>query len=302
MRQQARWTEPRPTYHSDADELLEAIVAAGFGRVEGAVSVHPGTVDAAGDELAWCLALLPPAADFGSVTLPDLDAGAAGDVERAVGVERDPVGVADVLLQAHERAVGGEDLPAVVLAVHHVDEVVVGDQEFMRHVELARVGAGSAGHGPEVEPIGNEDGIAAAEGEEMLAPGREAVDPVLAVPIGDEDVAVGRLDRVGRHVEGLAVGTGMPLGPERQQQLAGGRMFGDGVEAGVGQVNLAGLVDPDAMRRGGQVPPTADLVPIPVEYQHVPDTAEDVADRAVVAGVADAGVDPAPCVDTDIRD
>src|SRR5438270_626402 len=79
-------------------------------------------------------------------------------------------------------------------------------------------------------------------------------------------------------------------------------MFGDGVEAGVGQVNLASGVDPDAMRRGGQVPPTADLVPIPVEDQHVPDTAEDGADRAVLAGVADAGVDPAPCVDTDIRD
>ena len=135
-------------------------------------------------------------------------------MERAVGVEGDPVGVADMLLQADERVLGGEDLPGVVLAVHHVDEVVVGDQQLVRHVELARVGTRSAGHGAEVEPLGNKHGVTAAEGEEMLASSREAADPVLAVPIGDEDVAVGRLNRVGRHVEGLAVGPGMPLGAE----------------------------------------------------------------------------------------
>src|SRR5262249_54536519 len=39
---------PRPPYRSDADELLEAVVAAGFGRVEGAVRVHPRPVHAAG--------------------------------------------------------------------------------------------------------------------------------------------------------------------------------------------------------------------------------------------------------------
>ena len=302
MREQARRTEPCPPYHSDADELLEAIVAAGFGRVEGAVGVHPGPMDAAGDELAWGFALLPPAADFGPVTLPDLDAGAACDVERAIGIERDPVGVAHVFLQAHERAVRGEDLPAVVLAVHHVHKVVVGDQEFMRDVELAQVGAGSARHGPAVEPLGNEDRVTAAEGEEVLAPSREAVDAVLPVAVGDEDVAVGRLDRVGRHVEGLAVGPRMPLGPKREEQLAGRRVFGDGVEAGIRQVNLASGVDPDPMRLGGQVPPTANLVPIAVEYEDVPDAAQDGADRAVLTGVADARVDPAPCVDADIGD
>src|SRR5688572_3695922 len=109
----------RPVHRSpcrlDADELLEAVVAAGFGGVEGAVGVHPGAVDAAGDELARCLALLTPAADLGAIALPDLDAGATGDVEGAIGVESDAVGVADVLLQADELAVGGEDLPAVVL-------------------------------------------------------------------------------------------------------------------------------------------------------------------------------------------
>src|SRR5262245_61747027 len=56
------------------------------------------------------------------------------------------------------------------------------------------------------------------------------------------------------------------------------------------------------MRRGGQVAPAADLVTIPVEYQHVPDTAQDVADRAVSAWVTDASVDPSPRVDADIRD
>ena len=40
--------------------------------------------------------------------------------------------------------------------------------------------------------------------------------------------------------------------------------------------------------------PAADLVPIPVEYQHVPDAAQDIADRAVSARITDAGVDPSP--------
>jgi hypothetical protein len=43
-------------------------------------------------------------------------------------------------------------------------------------------------------------------------------------------------------------------------------------------------------------------VPIPVEYQDVPDAAQDVADRAVLTGVADARIDPAPRVDADIGD
>jgi len=62
------------------------------------------------DELARRLALFTPAPDLGTVALPDLDAGAAGNVEGAAGVEGDPVGVADVPLQADELAVGGEDL------------------------------------------------------------------------------------------------------------------------------------------------------------------------------------------------
>src|SRR5712691_8057714 len=131
------WSYPHPPYRSDTDELLEAVVTAGFGGVEGAIRVDPGAMDAASDELPRCLALLPPAPDLGPVALPDLDAGAAGDVEGAIGVEGDPIGVVDVLLQADERALGGEDLPAMVFTIHHVDEVVVGDQEFMRHVELA---------------------------------------------------------------------------------------------------------------------------------------------------------------------
>src|SRR5262245_4150121 len=152
----------RPQYRSDADELLEAVVAAGFGRVEGAVGVHPRTMDAAGDELTRRFTLLPPAADLGPVALPDLDAGATRDVEGTVSVEGDPVGVADALLQADEHAVSGEDLPAVVLAVHHIDEIVCGDQQLVRHVELARVGARPAGHGAEIEPLWNENRIAAA--------------------------------------------------------------------------------------------------------------------------------------------
>src|SRR5262245_24018117 len=222
---------PIRRYHSDADELLEAVVAAGFGRVEGAVGVHPGAMDAASNELPRRLALFPPAPDLGPVALPDLNARAARDVEGAVSVEGDPVGVADVLLQADKRTVSGEDLPAMVFAVHHIDEIICGDQQLVWHVELTGVGAGSAGHGPEVETLWNEDGVTTAEGEEVLAPGREAVDPVLAVPVRDEDIAVGRLDRVGRHVERLALGTRLALGADRQQHLAGRCVFGNGVEA-----------------------------------------------------------------------
>src|SRR5262245_19285120 len=98
---------------SDADELLEAVIAARFGGVQVAVRVQPGAIDAASDELPRRLALLPPAPDLGPVALPDLDAGAAGDVEGAIGVEGDPIGMADVLLQADEHTVGGEDLPAM---------------------------------------------------------------------------------------------------------------------------------------------------------------------------------------------
>ena len=43
-------------------------------------------------------------------------------------------------------------------------------------------------------------------------------------------------------------------------------------------------------------------VPIPVEYQDVPNAAQNVADRAIIARVADAGIDPSPRVDADIRD
>src|SRR5262249_27838273 len=174
-----RWNTPHLPYHSDADELLEAVVAAGFGSVEGAIRVHPGAMDAASDELPRRLTLRSPASDLGPVALPDLDARASGDVEGAIGVEGDPIGVVDVLLQADEHARGGEDLPAMVFAIHHVDEVVCGDQEFMRHVELAGIGAGPASHGSEMEPLRDEDGVATAEGEEMLARSREAVDPVL---------------------------------------------------------------------------------------------------------------------------
>ena len=189
----------------------------------------------------------------------------------------------------------------MVLAVHHIDEIVRGDQQLVRHVELARVGARSASHSPEIEPFWNEHRIATTESEEVLALCREAVNPVLTIPIRDEDVAVGRFNRVGRHVKRLAIGALLTLGANRKQHLAGRRVFGDGVEAGIGQINLASRVDPDAMRRGGQVAPAADLVPIPVEYQHVPNAAQDVADRAVLARVADPGVDPSPRVDADIR-
>src|SRR5262245_18998240 len=41
-----------------------------------------------------------------------------------------------MLLQAAECTVRGEGLPVAALAVHHVDEVVCGDQQFVRHVGI----------------------------------------------------------------------------------------------------------------------------------------------------------------------
>jgi hypothetical protein len=46
------------------------------------------------------------------------------------------------------------------------------------------------------------------------------VDPVLAVPVRDEDVAVGHLDRVGWHIERLAVGPLWPLAPSACKRRA----------------------------------------------------------------------------------
>jgi len=43
-------------------------------------------------------------------------------------------------------------------------------------------------------------------------------------------------------------------------------------------------------------------VTIAVEHQHVPDAAQDVTDRAVLAWVADASVDLSPRVDADSGD
>src|SRR5262249_11889072 len=74
------------------------------------------------------------------------------------------------------------------------------------------------------------------------------------------------------------------------------------MEAGVGQVNLARRVDPDPMRRRGYVAPAADLAPIPVKYEHMADAAQDVTDRAILAWVAHASIDPSPRVDADIGD
>jgi hypothetical protein len=128
-------------------------------------------------------------------------------VEGAVGVEGDSVGVADVLLQADECTVSSEDLPAVVLAIHHVDEIVCGNQQCVRHVELAGVGAGPVGHRPEIETLWNEHRIAATEGEEVLAPGREAVDPVRPYP------SATKMSPLGTSTAWVGILKGWPSGP-----------------------------------------------------------------------------------------
>src|SRR4029078_7812431 len=120
-------------------------------------------------------------------------------------------------------------------------------------VELARAGAGRTDGG------GAERDRAGAEREDVLATGTEAVDPVLAVAVRDDDVAVGRLHCVGRSVERRAWRTDLVPGAERHQHLAGRRMLGDDVVAGIGVEKLVVLVHPEAVRRTGEVAPGADL-------------------------------------------
>src|SRR5712691_7884007 len=133
------WSYPHPPYRSDADELLEAVVAAGFGGVKGAVHVHPGAMDAASDELPRRLALLPPAPDLGPVALPDLDAGAAQDVtDRAVlarvadaGVDPSPRVDADIRDRAADLHFG---------PMLHRFVLIVPESDALRHGSPPTVG------------------------------------------------------------------------------------------------------------------------------------------------------------------
>src|SRR5205814_10392836 len=91
-------------------KLLQAVVEPGLSGVERAFGVHPAAVDG-GRELARLLALLAPAADEGAVGLANLDAALADEMEQAVGVRHELVGVIQAGAHADELAKHGEDLP-----------------------------------------------------------------------------------------------------------------------------------------------------------------------------------------------
>src|SRR3954464_4602187 len=98
----------------------------------------------------------------------------------------------------------------------------------------------------------------------MLATGAEAVDPVLAVAVGHDDVAVRRLHRVGRPIERRSRRADLSPGAKGHQHLASWRMLRDDVAAGIGVEKLVVLVDPHTVRRRGEVAPIPDLASIAV--------------------------------------
>ena len=72
----------------------------------------------------------------------------------------------------------------------------------------------------------------AAPGANVLAGGRVAVDVVVAVAVGDDDIAIGGDGDVGGAVEGVAlVGAGLAGGAEGQEEFAFRAEFVDGVVA-----------------------------------------------------------------------
>src|SRR5262249_10844808 len=111
----------------------------------------------------------------------------------------------DVVPNRLKVAVAVEDLDTAVLAVGDVDVVVIVDADVMRALEVAGL-----------------DAVRAPRDDE-LAVRREAVDRVVAVAVGDDDVAsLTRDGEMGRQVEGLAAPLWRRLthAAERPHQLA----------------------------------------------------------------------------------
>ena len=170
----------------------------------------------------------------------------------------------------------------------------------MRQVELAWLGAGHARDRPAAKLL-DEDRIAASPGQDQLALRRKAVHPVLSVAVRDEDVAVRRLNRAGRHVERRAWRTRLARRSQRQQHLAGRRMPGDGVQAGVGDEHLVLIVHPDRVRRRELEIPVAVQRAVRVEHDDPPLAGQDAPDAASGRDVAHADVRPAARIAGDRR-
>ena len=90
-------------------------------------------------------------------------------------------------------------------------------------------------------------------------------------------------------------------GAKGQQHLAGWRVLGDDVAAGIGVEKLVVLVDPQTVRGHGEVAPGADLAAVAIQHHHVAHAAPADPDRPVRLRIADTGVDPALRIDGDVR-
>src|SRR5262245_4381103 len=182
---------------SDSAELLEALVSADLADIQAVLAVDPATVRPE-FELARFASLLAPCAELLAVRGPDLDSAPADDVEDPLTVHGHVARVVHPGDLRNVVAVHVNDLPAQVLPIHDEHDSVGRDVDVMRQVELARIGGLYAGNRPAAKPL-DEDRIASSPGKDQFTLCRKAVDPVLSVAVRNEDVAVGGLNRSGRH-------------------------------------------------------------------------------------------------------
>ena len=151
-----------------ADVLVDGV--RDTGEVDVAAGVDPASVSgAAAVETGEDAALGVEDADAGGAAV-DL---ALADQEVALVVTGDVHGALDIVPELDELPVEGEELDAVVLAVADDDAVAVDDQAVG---QVKVVGLGLAGLAPRLD---------------QLALGGEAVDPGVAVAVGDVELAEG---------------------------------------------------------------------------------------------------------------
>src|ERR1051326_4425877 len=162
----------------------------------------------------------------------------------------------------------------------------------MRQVEFAGFGGRYSGDWLAAKLL-DEHRIPSSPGKDEFALCRKAVDPVLPVAVGDENVAVRGLKRGGRHVEWLARPAWLTWRPKCQQDLAGRCVPGDGMQAGVGDEPLVPLVDPDCVRRRELEVPVAVQRAVRIENDDPSFTWQDAADAASRRNVAHPDVRPA---------
>ena len=168
--------------------LLEALVPADLANIQAVVAVDPAPVRPE-LELAGFESLLAPCAELLAGLGPDLDSAPADDVEDPLTVHGHvaraihPVDLRNVL------AVHVKGLPTQVLPIHDEHDPIGRNVDVMWQVESAGLGGRYAGDRPAAKLL-DEDRIAPSPGKDQFTLCRKAVDPVLSVAVGDEDVAV----------------------------------------------------------------------------------------------------------------